>query len=99
MQVTITFKDNSSFTTEDAISNHSKVYDYIADVETAPDNKNPESYIYFALQNMISEEQIAAYFDNKYEYEVIEAKLIKRVSETISEILNQVLKDNIEKCQ
>lgn len=99
MQITVQFKDNTSFNKKDAETTYSNMFDGLTVVTTAPNNDSPEEHIYYALQALITEDQINAYYDQEFQYDVEEAKIIKNVSKIISNVLKKVLEDNLKKCR
>lgn len=95
MRVKVEFEDKSAFTAEEAEKAYKLSFGKDAQVEILPHNNTPEAHLYFALQSMITLDQL----ENFYEYfphgypdklDVLKKQTLSKVSQ----ILDQVIQDN-----
>lgn len=97
MQVTIKYLDNSSFTKEEAVRRAVHNYGKFASVEVYPDSTNAHDFLYFAVQQMITHEQLSLLFDKNSDYNSGIDRLRKETLYKIAEIVDTVLIDNESK--
>ena len=91
MKATVTFYDSESFTAEEVISNLRRIHGKHATIEVSPESSKPNDLLYFALQNMITQEQLSAFFDNKDTYaknlQKIRAEILYQVQSTLDNVI------------
>lgn len=100
MKITVEFEDNTSFTAEEAIASNKHAFGNNTVVKTGPRNSTPEAHIYYAVQNLITQDQIEAYFElypHLYPQKLEEIK--SNLLVTISDIIDSVIEDNEKKVE
>ena len=94
MKVTITYQDTESLTKEEILNDAKSRYGNGVSVSIIPPSDEPWDLIYFALQNLLTYDQLNAYYDDGPLYKdklgIIKNSIIARFSDE----LNQVIKDN-----
>jgi len=58
MKVTVTYEDNISLTAKDIKEANKRIHGANTTVVVEPEHKDAESYIYFGIQQLISEKQL-----------------------------------------
>lgn len=96
-KVTITYYDNESLTVEEIVAQTHHNYGKQAHVDIAPDSSIAYDYIYFGLQQLITQEQISLYYAKNNNYNFDLQKLREKVIIKITEIIDQVIIDNESK--
>ena len=94
MKVTITYYDNDSLTIEEVVARAKHAYGDFVEVSVQPTSNKPSDMLYFALQQMLTHEQLSIFFDDKNQYP---GKLAKLRSDTLASVqkeLSAVIKDN-----
>lgn len=99
MQVTIKYTDDHSLTVEEVVSQAMHNYGKAVDVEVQPDSKMPHDWIYFAIQKIITHQQMSYLYDDKHMYHKSMQKLRADTLSKVTEILDQVIIDNEAKVQ
>ena len=94
MKVTIQYYDEESLTIEEVISRAKSNYGSFVEVDVQPSSNKPKDIIYFALQQMITHEQLSLLFDNKAVYPTKLAQLKAEVLADVMHELSSVIKDN-----
>lgn len=97
MQVTITYSDDTAFTVEEIVKQATHNYGKAANVQVMPDSAKPHDLIYFALQCMVTHQQLSLLYDDKFGYASSLQKLRGEIQYKLSEILDQVIIDNESK--
>lgn len=95
MRVKVEFEDKSAFTAEEAEKAYKLSFGKDAQVEILPHNNTQEAYLYFALQSMITMDQLEdfyEFFPHGYPDRIDALK--ERTLEKVSLILDQVIQDN-----
>lgn len=94
MHVQISYRDNSSYTVEEVVHQAVSIYGKNVQVKVSPESFAAHDMIYFALQQMLTHEQLSCLFDKKSDYQSEIAKIRSSALYKVEEILNQVLIDN-----
>ena len=94
MRVRISYQDTQSFNMEEVITQAKREYGKGVSVEVYPDSNLPHDMLYFAIQQMITQEQLSLLFDNKSFYESEIKKLRSEILYKVEEILDSVIIDN-----
>lgn len=94
MKVTITYYDHSSLTKEEVIRNARELFGEYTEVSVAPSSAEPVDMIYFALQQVLTYEQLSLLFDSEHLYTQKITELKSRVLNLVSKELDSVIKDN-----
>lgn len=97
MHVKIEYHDDSSITAEEIVRQATHTYGKLAQVSIMPDSLKPHDMIYFALQQIMTHQQLSMLYDSKEAYQVNIKKLRAETLYKIEEILDQVIIDNEEK--
>ena len=97
MQVTIKYSDDTAFTVEEIVKQAVHTYGKRATVEVLPDSAKPHDLIYFALQCMITHEQLSMLYDDKFGYAKSIQSLRGDTLYKLGEILDSVIMDNESK--
>lgn len=94
MKIKIEYIDSDAFTAEEVMANAKARFGDSANVSVMPDSTDRFSLMYFAVQDLVTEKQLEAYFHEPSLYD-------KRCKDLIDEVLNlateaavRVLRDN-----
>ena len=69
MKITLTYFDEESFTPEEVIKQATHNYGKAVDVHIMPDSTKPHDLIYFAIQQIITHQQLSMLYDDKLGYQ------------------------------
>ena len=94
MKVKITYHDNEAFTADEVIRQAKHNYGNQVAIEVYPESNNASDILYFAIQQLITHEQLSLLFDNSGSYHVDIKKLRSETLFKIEEILDEVISDN-----
>ena len=94
MQVKLEFTDENSLTVEEVVKAAQRHYGKAVKVTVSPLSMLPHDMVYFALQQIVTHEQLGIFFNNKESYQTEITKLRSSVLYKISEILDTVIMDN-----
>lgn len=94
MQVTITYHDNDSLLIEEVVRQAKNNYGERTNISIAPESDTPIDHLYFALQRLITGEQLTLLFDSGATYQKDLEKLRAETLYKVGEVLNEVLMDN-----
>jgi hypothetical protein len=97
MQVKINYIDREAFTIEEIVANARRVYGQSATVTVLPESNRNKDFLYFALQNMITQQQLSLFFDNKDTYAIELQKLRADILYSVQEVMDSVIIDNESK--
>lgn len=92
MKVIVEYNDTTSFTAKEIKQNLQFLLGDNAEVTFHPTSNEPKAHIYYGLEAIINEIQIAEYFDSEkltYEIrmEVMKEEILKIVSDTVDDII------------
>jgi hypothetical protein len=93
MQVTIKYNDEHSLTVEEIVRQASHNYGKHAEVEILPDSTKAHDLIYFGVQQIMTNNQLSMFYDNKTEYQKNIQRLRNDTLVKLGEILDQVIID------
>lgn len=94
MKITITYHDTDALTSEEVVRQALHNYGKRAQIEIMPESSKPHDLIYFALQQIITHQQLGLLFDDKLGYQSSIQKLRNETLYKVEEILSQVIIDN-----
>lgn len=94
MKVTLTYYDSDSLTKEEVIQQAKRNYGEHVQVSIMPTSSDPKDIIYFAIQQLITYEQLSALFDAPHLYDNQLITLRGRIRELLDLELESVIKDN-----
>jgi hypothetical protein len=94
MKVVITYHDTTSLTVEEVVRLGHHNYGKSAKIETFADSLAPHDQIYFALQQMLTHQQLSLLYDNKFSYQKDIKELRAEVLVKLQEIMDSVIIDN-----
>lgn len=94
MKITITYHDSEALTAEEVVRQAAHNYGKQARVEIMPESTKPHDLIYFALQQIITHQQLSLLYDDKLGYQASIQKLRNETLYKVEEILSQVIIDN-----
>ncbi len=97
MKVTISYHDRESFTVEEVISTAKRNYGKNVEVNVSHESSRPKDILYFAIQSIITQEQVSLFFEDKHTYAKEMQKLRADVLYTVQEVMDNVIMDNEEK--
>lgn len=97
MQVTITYNDSTSFTKEEIVKFAQSVHGKSATVDVTSDSLAPHDLIYFALQQIITYQQLSLFYDDRDQYQSKLRALRQDTIATLIELLDTVIIDNESK--
>lgn len=92
--VTITYHDDTSLTIEEIVKQATVNYGNMTTVEVTASSQLPHDQIYWAIQQIVTHEQISKIFDKSCNYNTEISKIKSKLLKDISEILDQVILDN-----
>jgi hypothetical protein len=99
MQVTIKYHDDSALTPDEVVAHAKRMYGQSATIRVLPDSPDTYSLLYFAIQKIITLDQIDALFHDGALYPERVELLKKKAYASFDEALTQVLKDNEERVE
>jgi hypothetical protein len=99
MQVTIKYHDDSALTPDEVVAHAKRMYGQSATIRVLPDSPDTYSLLYFAIQKIITNDQIDALFHDKALYPESVDKLKNKAYKAFEEALVQVLRDNEERIE
>lgn len=94
MKVQLTFYDNESLSVEEVVRQATTNYGKNVKVEVSPESSMAYDHIYFGLQQLITHEQLSAFFSKDGDYSMQVQKLRHAVLGKVEEIVDQVIIDN-----
>lgn len=94
MEVVVKYHDNQSFLIEEIIRQAKNNYGNQVSVRVTPDSDTPIDYLYFAIQRLISGDQLSLLYDSGALYQKDLEKLRAEIMYKIGEVLNEVIMDN-----
>jgi hypothetical protein len=94
MKVTITYYDNDSLTIEEVVARAKHTYGDFVEVSVQPTSNKPSDMLYFALQQMLTHEQLSIFFDDKNQYPARLSNLRSETLAIVQQELSAVIKDN-----
>ena len=97
MKVTITYRDDQSLTIEEVVKQAVHNYGKNVKVEVMPETTIAYDLIYFGLQQLLTHEQLSAFFEQDGDYPNKLKKLRSSILYKIEEIIDQVIIDNESK--
>lgn len=99
MKVNITYHDNDSLTVEEVVAAAVNNYGSMVQVDISPESTMAYDYIYFGLQQLLTQSQVSLLFEKNVAYHAELAKLRERVLYKVTEIIDQVLIDTEAKVE
>ena len=97
MKITLKYFDEESFTAEEVIKQAVHNYGKAVEVHIMPDSTKPHDLIYFAIQQIITHQQLSMLYDDKLGYQSSIQNLRNETLYKITEIIDQVIIDNESK--
>lgn len=94
MNVTIIYHDREAFTIEEVISNAKRNYGKNVAVSVSAESSKPYDLLYFAIQSLITQDQLSLFFDDKNTYTKELQKLRADIIYQVQEALDSVIIDN-----
>lgn len=94
MKVTIKYLDNDSLTAEEVVARAKRNYGDYVEVYVEPTSSKPLDMIYFAIQQLVTYDQLALLFDEKELYSTKSTILQAEVLAKLQRELSAVFKDN-----
>ena len=97
MKVTITYYDYDSLTKEEILRQAKHNYGESVEIKVEPVSNDPWDMLHFALQNLITYDQLSLLFDSGplYKSKLVELKLA--LLDKVEKELENVVQDNEEK--
>jgi hypothetical protein len=93
MKVTITYRDNDSFTVEEVVRQAVHNYGKSAHIEIMPESTKAYDLIYFGLQQLMTHEQLGLIYNSGSSYQHDIKRLRSDILYKLEEIVDQVLID------
>ncbi len=97
MKITLKYFDEESFTAEEVLKQAVHNYGKAVEVHIMPDSTKPHDLIYFAIQQIITHQQLSMLYDDKLGYQSSIQNLRNETLYKITEIIDQVIIDNESK--
>lgn len=97
MKVTITYYDFDSLTKEEIVQQAVHNYGESVEVKVEPISNDPEDMLHYALQSLVTYDQLALLFDSGPLYKQKLAELKETMLEKVKDELNSIFLDNEEK--
>lgn len=99
MKIRLKYIDNEAFSPDEIEANLKALFGQAAEVEVYPDSTDPHSLIYFAIQRLITIEQVDAYFHGGALYDSRIKELRAEVMQEVEKTFDQVVQDNKDKLE
>jgi hypothetical protein len=100
MKVNVTYTDNSSFTGKEIKKNLQFLLGDNIDVEFSPNSDDPKAHVYFGLEQIINEIQIAEYFDSERGvYESRMAAMKEEILNIVASAIDDIIQRNEDKVE
>jgi len=99
MKVVVKYTDIDSLTPEEVIKRNTHLYGQGTEVKVYPSNDDPWELIYFAIQQLITQEQLEILYDSGALYDTKLNQLRKAMMVKLGEELNRVIMDNEQKVE
>ena len=97
-QVKITYRDISGLSSKELKNDMTGIFGESCQVVVSPDNNTPESYLRFALQELVTQEQAECYFDTSpREYAVHIQDMRHKISVKIADMFDKIILENESK--
>lgn len=97
MKVKLTYNDNDSLLVEEVIKTAHQNYGERIQVEVEPESSTPMDYLYFALQRLITGDQITLLYESGAAYPKDLTALRAETLYKVGEVLDDVFSDNEHK--
>ncbi len=97
MNVTINYHDRESFTVEEVVAAAKRNYGKNVSVSVSAESSKVNDILYFAIQSIVTQEQLSLFFDNEDTYSKELQKLRADVLYLVQETMDRVIIDNEEK--
>lgn len=94
MKVKIEYIDSTSLSSEEVIANIKARYGTSAAISVLPDSTDPFSLMYFAIQELITDKQLEAFFHDHPLYKKKCEQLLDQVIDLATEATMKVIRDN-----
>jgi hypothetical protein len=94
MQVIVKYHDNDSFLIEEIVKQAKTNYGAAASVKVLPESDTPIDYLYFALQRLITGDQLSLLYESGELYPQHIDRLRNEILYKVGEVLNEVIIDN-----
>jgi hypothetical protein len=94
MQVIVKYHDNDSFLIEEIVKQAKTNYGAVASVKVLPESDTPIDYLYFALQRLITGDQLSILYESGDLYPKELDKLRNEILYKVGDVLNEVIMDN-----
>lgn len=94
MLVTIEYTDREALIGSEAEHNAKHLFGEHAKVTVRPDSNEPKDIIYFGIQQLITNEQLALLYDRAASYNKDISQFRNQVIATLTDLLDQVIIDN-----
>lgn len=98
-KVTVQYEDTTSLTIEEIVKQAEANYGKLTTVEVTSSSQLPHDQLYWAIQQIITRQQISLLFDRTGSYNNDIKKLKLEVVKDITEIVDQVILDNEAKVE
>lgn len=93
-KVIVTYHDHESFLLEEIRARAKKDYGPSATVTIAPESDAPMDVLYFAIQRLVTGDQLTLWYDSKEKYTEKIAELRYDMIAKMKDVLDEVLIDN-----
>jgi SAM-dependent MidA family methyltransferase len=97
MKVTITYRDNDSFTVEEVVRQAVHNYGKSAHIEVMPESTQAYDLIYFGLQQLMTHEQLGLIYNSGDSYQQDLKRLRSDILYKLEEIVDQAIIDTESK--
>ena len=94
MKVKLTYNDNDSLLVEEIIKTAHHNYGEKVHVEVEPESNTPMDYLYFAIQRLITGDQLTLLYDSGANYHKDLEMLRVETVYKLEEVLREVFMDN-----
>lgn len=94
MKVKLEYIDTNALSAEEIVANIKAKFGDSANISVLPDSTDPFSLMYFAIQELITDSQLEAYFHEHQIYKEKCRDLLDQVINLATEATMKVLRDN-----
>lgn len=91
MKVTVEYHDNHSFLLEEIVKQAKNNYGAKARVSIYPESDTPMDYLYFAIERLVTGDQLTLLYDSKEQYREKLSLLREEMISKMKDVLDDVL--------
>lgn len=94
MKVEIEYQDLDALAPEEIVARAKRLFGKTTRVRVSPDSSEPYNLMYFAIQQLVTSDQVTSYIDDGVMYKTNLEKIKNEAREQFENILEHVVSDN-----